>query len=229
MRRGSTSQADKIFPTTEQLAVLWQRMADLFPNRWLNQVGTFVDEDGREGTAVGAWRSALAGLRGQQLAVGLQALIASGVDYPPSAPRFRKLCFSDIPTEWAAYREACQAAGGGGMGWDSWRWSHPVVYAAAHDVGSWDLAHLDARAATPRFAIAYSRACERFAAGEEITAPVPKRLAKPKHERAPPEAAAPYLAKLRAMFNTPTEETTDGPADPAAAAGNPAPETPGAG
>lgn len=227
MRRGSTSRAEQIFPTTEQLAVLWQRMADLFPNRWLNQVGTFVDEQGREATAVGAWRTALAGMRGQQLAVGLQALIASGADYPPSAPKFRKLCLADVPSEWTAYREACTAAGGGGMGWESWRWSHPVVYAAAHDVGSWDLAHLDGRVSAQRFVAAYARAVERFAAGEEMTAPVPKRLEKPKRESANPATAEAELAKMRAALFPTTEEPTDGPADPATADGNPAPETAG--
>lgn len=212
------------------MAVLWQRLADLFPNRWLNQVGTFVDDDGRESPAVGAWRSALAGLRSQQLSVGLQALIASGADYPPSAPRFRKLCFSDVPSEWDGYREACRAASADGRDLPAWPWSHPVVYAAAHEFGTWDLSHMETRFATARWAQCFARALERFAAGEDMHAPVPKRLAKPKREPARPEVVAAELAKLQALFNTQPEEPTDGPAtdaDAHAADGNPAPETPG--
>lgn len=204
--RRPRSSAGAIFPTSEQMAVLWQRMADLFPNRWLNQVGPFVDEDGRESSAAGAWRSALQGLRGQQLAVGLQALIASAADYPPSAGRFRKLCFSDVPDELAAYREACKAAGADGRNWRTWRWSHPVVYAAAHDFGTWDLAHLDSRSAMSRWGDCYRRALDRFAAGEELTAPVPERLAPPARKPSDPAVAKAHLDALREFFREPEPE-----------------------
>ncbi len=38
------------------------------------------------------WQRALAGVTGQQFAAGLDACIALGDEFPPSAPRFRAMC-----------------------------------------------------------------------------------------------------------------------------------------
>ena len=38
------------------------------------------------------WGRALAGLSAQQVAAGIEACVAEGAEFPPSAPRFRAMC-----------------------------------------------------------------------------------------------------------------------------------------
>lgn len=71
-------------PTGEKLAWrLWARMSEVFGNRWLT---TYGDRPGS------MWVEACDKLGAQRLSEGVQALIASGVDHPPSLPRFVALC-----------------------------------------------------------------------------------------------------------------------------------------
>jgi len=67
-------------------------MAHMFGNTWVRQYG--VDP---AGSAADTWSSALAGLLPEQIAVGLQATLALGLEWPPSAPRFRAMCMG-IPS-----------------------------------------------------------------------------------------------------------------------------------
>ncbi len=64
----------------------------MFGHTWLSQYGARPDGIGGD-----TWAAALAGVTGAQLAAGLQATLALGSDYPPSAPRFRALCLG-IPS-----------------------------------------------------------------------------------------------------------------------------------
>lgn len=65
----------------------WLKMAHMFGNTWVRQYG--VDP---AGGAADTWSSALAGLTPEQIAIGLQGLLALGLEWPPAAPRFRAMC-----------------------------------------------------------------------------------------------------------------------------------------
>lgn len=67
-------------------------MAALFGHAWVSSYG-----DSPSGIAADTWSKALAGLNPRQIAHGLRETLVIGSDFPPSAPRFRKLCFS-IPS-----------------------------------------------------------------------------------------------------------------------------------
>jgi hypothetical protein len=62
-------------------------MAHMFGRTWTSQYG--VDP---AGGAADTWSGALAGVTHEQIAVGLQETIALGLEWPPSAPRFRAMC-----------------------------------------------------------------------------------------------------------------------------------------
>lgn len=67
-------------------------MAAMFPHAWTSGQG-----DSPSGTAGKTWATALSGVTPMQLAVGLQETLMLARDFPPSAGRFRALCFG-IPT-----------------------------------------------------------------------------------------------------------------------------------
>lgn len=64
----------------------------MYGHTWASQYGAAAS-----GSAAETWGAALAGLSAQQLADGLRACVSSGDEFPPTAPRFRALCFG-IPT-----------------------------------------------------------------------------------------------------------------------------------
>ncbi|PMQ04188.1 hypothetical protein DyAD56_15985 [Dyella sp. AD56] len=70
----------------------WLKMAHMFGNTWTKQYG--VDP---AGNAADTWSAALAGVTPAQIALGLQAALARGLEWPPSAPRFRAMCMG-IPS-----------------------------------------------------------------------------------------------------------------------------------
>jgi len=67
-------------------------MGAMFGHTWASQYG-----ESPTGLAGDTWGAALAGVTPQQVADGLRATLALGEEFPPSAPRFRALCFG-IPT-----------------------------------------------------------------------------------------------------------------------------------
>lgn len=70
----------------------WLRMAGMFGHTWVSQYG--VSPIGFGGDT---WAVALGGLTGSQVKDGINGCLAAGLDWPPSAPRFRSMCF-DIPS-----------------------------------------------------------------------------------------------------------------------------------
>lgn len=70
----------------------WLRMGSMFGHTWTSAYGTKPD-----GVAGDTWAAALGGLTGSHIAEGLRAVLLLASDFPPSAPRFRSLCFG-IPT-----------------------------------------------------------------------------------------------------------------------------------
>lgn len=67
-------------------------MLGIFGHAWASQYGRQPD-----GVAADTWATALAGITGPQLAAGLQACIVEGHEFPPSAGRFRAMCYG-IPS-----------------------------------------------------------------------------------------------------------------------------------
>ncbi len=64
-------------------------MTSLYGHRWTSSFGESTDPDG-------VWARALEGVTPRQIADGLNAVVRSGLDWPPSAPEFRKLCLGGV-------------------------------------------------------------------------------------------------------------------------------------
>jgi hypothetical protein len=67
------------------MANLWMRLGGIYGASFTTQYG----ETDKHGT----WRAALSGFTGENLAHGLRACVEEGGDFPPSAAKFRQLCF----------------------------------------------------------------------------------------------------------------------------------------
>lgn len=183
------------------MSALWQQFADLFPHRWTPALGIWAPDN----PAVNTWRSTLKGLTPKQLARGIERVRLSGATFPPSAPEFRKLCIGDIPDEHVAYLEAVRAV----PNWSRHEWSHPVVYVAAAECGTWELGHSSEREGRAAFRACYRRAVERFNAGEKMTAPEPlPRIGRPERRRADPAVERAALDEIAAMFKA-TEKAAE--------------------
>ncbi|WXL23937.1 hypothetical protein WG219_11275 [Ectopseudomonas mendocina] len=146
-----------------------------------------------------AWASALAGLSGQQIAVGLSVLTQRGDDWPPSAPEFRKLCSPSaysmgLPSIDRAYRQACEIAYPGA---DSSR-IHPAVYHAACEAGFYELRMLPESKSRPLFERAYEVTVRMCANGEPLRE-VPKALPE-KVSVVTPEVGVSALQEMRAAL-----------------------------
>jgi hypothetical protein len=77
----------------------WLRMAAMFGHPWVSQYGAAPD-----GVAGETWAAALSGITPVQIAEGLRATLATGAEWPPSAPRFRAMCLG-IPDFGTVRRE----------------------------------------------------------------------------------------------------------------------------
>jgi len=82
----------------EMLRRVWERMAAVFPNVWRAAMGDSPNKpDGGLTVAGDTWAKGLSGITGQQLAVGLRAVIANASNWPPTLGEFRALC-EGLPT-----------------------------------------------------------------------------------------------------------------------------------
>lgn len=68
------------------MTFLWQTMTGIYGYRWTNSFG--LSDKGN------IWRASLKNVSEQQLRDGLNELIDSDFDWPPSAIEFRKLCLN---------------------------------------------------------------------------------------------------------------------------------------
>lgn len=149
---------------------LWLKMAEIYGRRWTGSFGVSVDQSH-------AWAATLGGLTGEQIAVGLNALVCAGdkqlQDWPPAAPQFRALCLSrdpeafGLPSEEKAYREACRRAYRHGPALDR-LWSHPAVCHAALETGFHALSTLKEDASRKLFARNYAIACRMVIDGQPL-------------------------------------------------------------
>jgi hypothetical protein len=164
-------------------------MAEMYGHRWTGSFGVSADQSH-------AWASALSGLNGEQIAVGLVAVTLRGDDWPPSAPEFRKLCtpaiqVPGVPSAEKAYRKACEIAHPNADRSDV----HPVVYHAACEVGFYELSHLSEDKTRRLFERAYEITARMFAAGEPLR-DIPKALPE-KVSVVTPEVGADALKNMR--------------------------------
>lgn len=191
-------------PQTEKLAQalmdkLALKMSEIYGHRWTASFGVSFNQDH-------AWASALSGVTGQQLAVGLMAVIASGEKWPPSAPEFRALCEArptaeslGLPTEEKAFAEAVRKTHPAMAGAT---WSHDAVYHAAAECGFYNLQTLQQDASRKLFARNYSMAVRDLIDGKPLKAR-PLALTHGVEARVTPEVGRAGISALRAAMKAP--------------------------
>ncbi|PCI27637.1 hypothetical protein COB55_05425 [Candidatus Wolfebacteria bacterium] len=140
------------------------------------------------------WGLGLAGLSEVDLERGL-AKCRAGNKWPPNLPEFRAMCEVTpeefgLPSESAAYREACLNAGNFG----ELSWSHPAVYHAYQDVGSWQLRNSREQRSKPMFHEAYNSRVGQVMRGAKLQIPEHKLLAKKEKTFSSAENEAAYRA-----------------------------------
>ena len=69
----------------ETLSVLWVAMAEMYGTKWTNHYGD---------TPNATWAAGLAGLTDRHIDRGINAVMDSGDEWPPSLPKFKSLCKS---------------------------------------------------------------------------------------------------------------------------------------
>ena len=188
-------------PSTEPLRQsvgdrLFERMASLYGHRWVSQYGAAFD-----GIAADTWGAALSGVTNQQIADGLRSCVAEGDEWPPSAPRFRSMCFG-IPS-FAAVKLARQR--GEWTAFGTLVWQHLDAYA-------YRLAEI--KAGDRMLREAYEIAREHVLTGGRL----PERVPEIEH-RAPTKPVIPTDAETRAEILRKAREAagirdTDPPPNP---------------
>lgn len=74
--------------------LVWVALAGLYGSRFTTPFGVTPD-----GVPAALWRTTLGGLSEADLRTGIAALMASGEDFPPSAPAFRALCLEVLSAD----------------------------------------------------------------------------------------------------------------------------------
>lgn len=108
---------------------IFQRMEDRYGALWADRYGAFPRE-----RVMRTWAEDLADLSRDELVRGMTA--CKDRKFPPTLPEFREMCRPPIDAE-AAYSEAVEQMRHRERGED--RWSHPAIFWAAANVGSFDL------------------------------------------------------------------------------------------
>lgn len=72
---------------------LWQMMGSMYGHRWTSAYGAEVDTDR-------VWAATLAGVTYPQIKHGLRQCVDQGLDWPPTAPEFRRLCIDGSDVAW---------------------------------------------------------------------------------------------------------------------------------
>ena len=83
----------------ELVAMVWQLMSSLYGHKWVSSYGAEVDPDH-------VWAATLYGLAESQIRYGMRQCVDQALDWPPSAPEFRKLCTDASSVSWEHARIA---------------------------------------------------------------------------------------------------------------------------
>lgn len=151
----TTSPADKQQKLAQALLdKLWLKMTEMYGTRWTGSVGDCPDQDH-------AWSTVLAGLSGREIANGLNVLVERGLEWPPSAPEFRRICLH-IPGLPSAVEAWAQALSG--------NHTHEAVEVAAKLTGTFELrkARLCDRQLQQQFDRNFVIVCQRLRKGEPL-------------------------------------------------------------
>ena len=174
---------------------LWMRMTEIYGLRFTSSYGASPSE---------TWAKGLAGMTGQQIAIGLSRCISGDHAWPPTLPEFKALCMPrpedlGIPPLEDAWREAvgiaCQTI-------SRERCSHAVVWHAYCEAGP--IGHMQEDKGRKVFEHAYRQAVAMALRGEPLQ-PIPKALPRPAPaaSEATPEqrqqAMAEAMARLESM------------------------------
>ena len=81
------------------VAMVWQLMSSLYGHKWVSSYGAEVDPDH-------VWAATLYGLTEVQIRHGMRQCVDQALDWPPSAPEFRKLCTDASSVSWEHARIA---------------------------------------------------------------------------------------------------------------------------
>lgn len=125
MQAATPATSSKAPQSASRIETLWARMAAMYGHTWTSAYG-----DNPGGLAADTWATALSGLTADQLATGLRSCVAEGGEFPPSAPRFRAMCFG-IPSFEAVNHELLTAGSNRGR-FAALVWSHIDGYAHRH-------------------------------------------------------------------------------------------------
>jgi hypothetical protein len=104
------------------LETLWTRFAEIYGHKWSSSYGAEPND---------TWAKGLAGISGEQIAVGLRACLTSADPWPPTLPQFRAMCLG-IPEFSTVNAQICRSCAApptpfGRMVWhylDAYRWRH---------------------------------------------------------------------------------------------------------
>ncbi|MBO2610990.1 replication protein P [Shewanella algae] len=139
----------------------------------------------------------------KQLQWGLLKARRSESPFWPSLGQFIAWCHPDpadygLPTPVMAFREASRKSHPAA---DRSNWSHPAVYVAAREVGSFELTNLPSSQSQPLFERAYKIAIRRVMAGEDLNVEIPKALPpRPAPRPVESEVAKQNIERLKRML-----------------------------
>lgn len=184
-------------PVISPMDQLWNRFDGMYPNRWR---AAFANEQ-----AIQNWRDAWSiafaeeGIAPAELGKGLAACRRL-YDWPPSLTEFMKACRPPIDQE-VAFDEACKMMA---IRYDKVpgreEWSHPAIFWAAHEFGSFELKRTTYDKAKTRWRHCFDKAMADFSKGGDRAVIPPKREELPKPVTIPltEEERAEKMAKLKA-------------------------------
>ena len=179
----------------------WLRMGSMFGHTWTSAYGTKPD-----GIAGDTWAAALGGLTGAHIAEGLRAVLMLASDFPPSAPRFRSLCFG-IPALAIVRRQIIEGSSG------------PFAREVWARLDAYRYRNSEASKADRMLKDAYDETVEWIMRGGELDNRTPEAIAKEypvEPERTPEEVAEigrkaqQAIDELKARFGEVEESGTEG-------------------
>jgi len=177
-------------PVAMWLRRLWERMVALYGHAWVSVNGVTPHAEGGALSMAGStWSGVLAGLTAQQIGDGVKACIAEGAEFPPSAPRFRGMCFG-IPS-FAAVESELRTGN-----------PSPFTRAVWADLDAFLYRQVSAEKAERMLRAAYDLTREKVMQGMALPEPPVAEIEhqKPEFKRASPEVAARHCAEIRALL-----------------------------
>ncbi|EOE6246791.1 replication protein P [Vibrio parahaemolyticus] len=199
----SKPDSDQLQAVARIINILFAQLQSCFP-AWKATFASKSDVDAAKRT----WTKGLleAGIiTDQQLQCGLRKARQAESPFWPSLGQFVKWCQPDpvdygLPDTRKAYLEACRNSHRlAEMTNDEW--SHPAVYIALKNTGTFDIRNRKEAETWPIFERNYEIAVRRVLAGEDLNVEIPKALPpRPAPRPVDPEVAKQHLERLKKML-----------------------------